>query len=905
MESLNALAYRIERLPLWGNPLQAKHLPDICLIGLRPGFCKEARMRSLFILTMLSLVACSDEPEPPVYVPVPLQKGVPLAAVESGYLRLPAGVPMGGYTARDAAFGGTRTRPRDLRQSNWTQMFHPSAGQLTGVPLQTLWLTNGDRHMVILRIDLVAAFDGIVFEIEKRLSAITGVDLKGQVAMVTSHSHSSPAAHHRSLQFALGFDRYDPRVFERIVDQAVSQALRAHGRLAPARLGVGLMPNADPADGEQLWRDRRTENDELLDIDGQPTGPGYKDPSAQILKVESDNGDLLAVLLNVGLHGTQFGDENCWSHWDAPGSVAYGLSAALQGAPVFLLQGAGGDTSPGGLGATPMAKADDLARRSAERLLPLVRATQTSAEPIAMDLAYLSVEQHHQAITVERRGTTEFHYSPVTLDDYGQPIEVPDNLIYDDQGAVIEAIDEFPAPIGAGLCGEAVGVPFGSIGMGFNSVTVYPYDRCAILDRLMPVIASRFEVDELTVLGGSASAPQNVEPAMSASLVAFGHFDALPITTLDAGQAQTAVGRAALMFLPGETTTLLTLRAKRYLTDLGYQAALVIGYAMDHEGYLMTVEDWVVGGYETSINVWGPLQGEYLLETAMQLASRGLSGDRMRTDDLGIVAPDYGAFDLGFEPLLDDDKATPTAGHVVTQLPEEPLLLPLNMDPQAIQPLATSDSVRALTDVYAGTFEGGDVGIDAPVVHLERLINGDFVAAIGRDGLPIDSDGPGVLLGYSPTPPRSMDAERRHLWTIVWQPVGEGIGLGDWAAQILGTYRFVVHGTLRRSSTDAPESYRIELPSFDVEATSLSVVDGIARYAASPHGYRARGNGDAPQEATPLPKDMVLSLTCRFEDQITFEGQIVVGENGSVDIQRPDDGSACSLVDPYGNGGVL
>jgi len=176
---------------------------------------------------------------------------------------------------------------------------------------------------------------------------------------------------------------------------------------------------------------------------------------------------------------------------------------------------------------------------------------------------------------------------------------------------------------------------------------------------------------------------------------------------------------------------------------------------------------------------------------------------------------------------------------------------------------------------------------------------------IGQDGLPVDSDGPGVLLGYSPTPPRRLDVDRRHLWTIVWQPVGEGIGLGDWAAQALGTYRFIVHGTLRRRANDDPESYRVEMPTFQIEPTSIIVNDETAFYAASPNGYRARGGAETPQEAAPLPKDMVLSLTCRLGDQLTFERQVVVGENGSVDIQRPDDGSACSLVDPYGNGGLL
>ena len=146
------------------------------------------------IITVVLLVRVPRASEP-VYTPIPLQ-GRSLAAVESGYLRLPAGVPMGG-TSRRRLWRGAYSL-RDLRKSNWTSEFHPSAGQVTGVPLQTLWVTNGDRHMVVLRVDLIAAFDGLVFEIERRLSSILGEDLSGQVAMVTSHSHSSPAAHHRA-----------------------------------------------------------------------------------------------------------------------------------------------------------------------------------------------------------------------------------------------------------------------------------------------------------------------------------------------------------------------------------------------------------------------------------------------------------------------------------------------------------------------------------------------------------------------------------------------------------------------------------------------------------------------------------------------------------------------------------
>ena len=87
-------------------------------------------------------------------------------------------------------------------------------------------------------------------------------------------------------------------------------------------------------------------------------------------------------------------------------------------------------------------------------------------------------------------------------------------------------------------------------------------------------------------------------------------------------------------------------------------------------------------------------------------------------------------------------------------------------------------------------------------------------------------------MGYSPTPPRRLDAVRRHLWTIVWQPVGEGVRVGDWAA-LERHVCFVVDASSSRSGSDV-EPYRIELPSFEVEPTSITIEDGVARYVASP-----------------------------------------------------------------------
>ena len=77
----------------------------------------------------------------------------------------------------------------------------------------------------------------------------------------------------------------------------------------------------------------------------------------------------------------------------------------------------------------------------------------------------------------------------------------------------------------------------------------------------------------------------------------------------------------------------------------------MVGYAQDHEGYLLTVEDWLSGGYEPSINIWGPLQGEYMMEQALKLAALGRGERRVDHRGIDVGRPDYAGEPLGFEPL--------------------------------------------------------------------------------------------------------------------------------------------------------------------------------------------------------------------------------------------------------------
>ena len=834
-----------------------------------------------------------------------LKAGPALAGVYADYLRLPAGIPLGGYTSRDAAFGGTRTRPRDLRKSPWTHKFHPSAGHLTGVPLQALWLSNGDRHLVLLKVDLIGSFDGLVGRLERSLSQATGMDMTGSVILATSHSHSAPAAFFQSLQFALGFDRYDPRVLDRIAEQAHDGALSAFQQLAPARLGFGVVPDFDPIDDNRVYRDRRGENDHLLSPKGQAA---LKDPAARLLKVETEAGELMAVAIHVGLHGTLFNDDNAWVHWDAPGAVAWGLSSALEGVPVLHFQAGGGDISPAGQGEGPMVRADDIARVSAQRLAPIVRSLPTSSGPFVLDSSTATVVQQHQSLRVERGGATNFHYTPVTMDEYGDAIEDPDNQIYGADGSVVEAIDEFQAPLGAGLCGDSQGIPFGTIGMGIAKADPEgPYIGCAVLDRLIPVIAGRYQIDQDQFLyAGSTAKPINNERAMGFSTVAFARFDGLPITEVNrTGTRTEGLGDVGMIFLPGETTTLLNWVGDHRLEGLGFDLPWVVGYAQDHEGYLLTVEDWLSGGYEPSINVWGPLQGEYLMEQALKLAAGGRGDRRVDHRQIDVGRPDYASEPLGFEPLPETRHATPQAGTWVEAMPEQGFLMPLNMDMGDIDPTVPMTRIKRYSDVYLAAFEGGDVSIDSPRVYLEYQAEDGAFAPFVSGHQVVDSDGPAVLMGYSPDPARPTDAydERRHLWVFLWQPIGEGTGPEDWLDIPLGTYRFVVEGQAQRAgATESPAPYQLIGEPFEIEGAEMdvTVVEGGLRlaYAAADHGFRKRGDTLSATAPTPVPQGQEITVDCEAGLR-----RLPVGEDGFLAIVDFEDCSG--LVDEAGNRGQI
>jgi hypothetical protein len=94
-----------------------------------------------------------------------------------------------------------------------------------------------------------------------------------------------------------------------------------------------------------------------------------------------------------------------------------------------------------------------------------------------------------------------------------------------------------------------------------------------------------------------------------------------PQTEISAGR----IGSLAFVTFPGEPGTLL---AEELLGRLqqrhGQSNVMLLGYTQDYTGYSILEDDWVQGGYEASGALWGPRQGEYLVDAAERVFERAV-----------------------------------------------------------------------------------------------------------------------------------------------------------------------------------------------------------------------------------------------------------------------------------------
>lgn len=841
------------------------------------------------MIAWLALIGCGGvqddwvEPEVP-----PVVAGAPMVGAAEGFLKLPVGTPLSGFTARCECFFGVGRQ--DARESAYVEGFIPSTGVHTHPAIKVIWIDNGDDHLVITKTDSIYSSDQVVEALEEQLSASTGIDLRGKVVHTANHSHNSYGDFTDALTFYLGSDQFNREIFERFVGQVHDVAKTAFDQRQPGKIGMSIHRDWDP--DNQVYSDRRGINNDV--VIGEPPLPTGKDPHATILRLDTLEDDPIAVMVNFGMHGIVLDVDNGLVSSDSGGGVEAYLNEAFdEPVVVMFTQGSGGDQSPRGE-QDDYARIESIGARATPLLIDLIDQTPTSDAPFTLQSASRAIQTHPSVIQVTRNGTVDWRYQPFD----GQSV---DNEVYGPDGSLLSPIDEFTTDHGALFCGTGDIVLPGSPLPG--GVDVPPYDGCVRIEALMPLLTGYFDIDP-SLYGLAADdeygVPLPTPDSLRANTLA-SVADGLLVRDADGNEAP---GQVLFGFFPGEATHMYneTFR-RRAAAELGVDHAVMVSYAMDHEGYLLIPEDWLLGEYEADISLWGPLASEYVMEELFGYTAELLQDDvHQHPDPLGMYARTrYPEKPL---PTVKPD-VTPEAGTVVSTVPDT-FWVPGGFEVQLGMPA----QVPRVSGQVQLAWLGGDPGVDEPIVTLEREVNGTFETVTTPTGRPINDSQHDILKGYTPDPLEPLDALQDHYWWIVWQAVDH---TADRAGLPLGTYRFRVEGqsyggTAATWPWDAVP-YSFTSDSFEVVAGTVAIqadANGLLVSLDAPaSGYRYIEAGGNHRGPNPVPGAIEVSWATPGGPVTETVTGTREGNRTRLGVTAPVDATAVTVTDAYGNVGTL
>ena len=808
-----------------------------------------------------STAHCAYAPLPPTgHATGSVEAGALRAGAAEALLDLPVGSMLGASTSRGRAYGG-KTHLVDAREVPDAGGFVPSFGYERTPRVKAVALSAGGETVVILKADLGSADDLTTVDV----AAALGPEFAGKVIFATNHSHSAWGHHMSNEVLGLGFGSPRAETHRKLVDALVGVARRALDAMVPARVGIAHDDNFDPMN--TVSRDRRDDNDDL------PNGRNRKDHDLFVVRVDRMDGTPVALLPVFGIHGTVLGDDNNLASSDAPGAIEWLVEESFdRNVVVVHLQGAAGDVSPagsGGINCTGQRTCYNFARVESvghNAVAPIraawERAGAAMTDRVAMEMLTRSVPLGPDWRTFSVRGGA-LTYAPF------DGVRECDGRVFQD-GGVVSPIDEFNAPYGAGLCGDRGRSALPSSAQMPGTFNVLPYRSCSRVDSVAPFLGPLFNLD---------------------------------IPTMPCGATRTTVSALRLndhlfITLPGEPVTLLADRV-RAASPNGAANTVVIGYAQGHMGYLLHADDWLRGGYEPSINLWGPLEGEYIAERAVEIARLAVTPARENGADGSTY---WRPTPPAAQPAPD---AAPRAGTVPTTLPATmffPSVSRLAPRPTQAQPDASVPRLGLARFTWIG--EDPRSGTARVTLQREQTAGrGDYADVTRRSGRPVqDGD---LLIGWTPDPLMGA-AARTHYWTVEWQavaPVGSAYpdALSGRTGVPLGRYRFHVEGT----------GYRVDSDPFTVTAGSLAVT--ATRMGTSlvvNAGYDARTGWRLLDFQTdsnrrvPIRGAMVdLALTTTGGMTRTLRGQMTSAD-GAVTVPDAMDVRAVTVTDRHGNSGM-
>ena len=259
------------------------------------------------------------------------------AGVAKVPLSLASGTPLAGYGS-----AARRLNPPDPNPFNGYAMFKPATGQIDLLFAKALVLVNDTTKVGIVTVDSVGILSDLVDRIHARAVTLGATIPRENLLVSASHTHSGPGTQTK-LRFweMVGTDFLYLPLRDAFVDDCALALYNAEQNLQLAKYGSG----SDLLAGVTV--NRR--------VGVSPTAtPTDVDKELGVVRIDKMNGAPLAVVWNFAIHGTAYGDANLSFSADVMGAVSAKVEADL-GVPALFANGAEGDTSPDGHGATGIA----------------------------------------------------------------------------------------------------------------------------------------------------------------------------------------------------------------------------------------------------------------------------------------------------------------------------------------------------------------------------------------------------------------------------------------------------------------------------------------------------------------------------------------------------------------------
>jgi hypothetical protein len=283
------------------------------------------------------------------------------------------------------------TPEEPIRMAGYASRTQPSASVAADLWAKAIAFAGEDgKRSVLVTADTLGFPKELTERICKRIGEATGLE-RPAILLNASHTHAGPLIKTRDWYTVTAdekrvVDEYR-RMFE---DRVVKIAVEALGNMAPARLsrGTGVA---------KFVMNRREVTPKGIILGTNPTG--IADRGVPVLRVESPEGKLRAIVFGAATHATTQGGKNLKINGDYPGYAQADLEKRFPGVQAMFVAGCAGDANPFPRGTTEIAQEHgrtlgaEVARVLGEELQPIGGSIRTELRGVDLPLRQLTRAQ--------------------------------------------------------------------------------------------------------------------------------------------------------------------------------------------------------------------------------------------------------------------------------------------------------------------------------------------------------------------------------------------------------------------------------------------------------------------------------------------------------------------------------